>query len=72
MVSANEKSECVQTVEHVATRDTLTVDEVFAERIEQARKHLEQLCIKRAKLEALGMKDYPYREIIGLLETYLY
>ena len=49
-----------------------TVDEVFQEQIEGARKFLEQLCIKRAKLEALNMHKMPYNEVRSLLETYTF
>lgn len=48
----------------------LTVDEVFKQQIEQARKHVEELCIKRAKLEALNMSSMPYNQIRNLLEFY--
>jgi hypothetical protein len=47
-----------------------TVDEVLQEQIEQARKAVENLCIKRAKLEALNMHKMPYNEVRNLLDTY--
>lgn len=50
--------------------EVLTVDEVFKRRIEQARKDVEELCIRRAKLEALNMSSMPYNQIRNLLEIY--
>jgi len=47
-----------------------TVDQVFADQIEQARKAVETLCIKRAKLEAAGLSNHPYEELTSLLNTY--
>lgn len=47
-----------------------TVDEVFQAQIEQARKFVEELCVKRAKLEALNMHKMPYNEVRNLLDTY--
>jgi hypothetical protein len=47
-----------------------TVGEVYDKRIENARKMVEQLCVKKAKLEALNMLHMPYRELSELLDTY--
>jgi hypothetical protein len=50
----------------------LTVGETFDLQIQQARKHVEALCIKKAKLEALNITPMPYRELSNLLEAGLY
>lgn len=47
-----------------------TIGEVFDTRIEEARRHVEQLCVKKAKLEALNMLHMPYKQIRDLMETY--
>ena len=46
----------------------LTVGEAFDIRIQETRKHVEALCIKKAKLEALNITPMPYRELNNLLE----
>ena len=45
-----------------------TIKEVLDMRIEQARKRVEQLCIKKAKLETLNMLDMPWYQITDLFE----
>lgn len=47
----------------------LTVGEAFDIRIQEALKHVEALCVKKAKLEALNITPMPYRELSSLLET---
>lgn len=44
-----------------------SVKEVLDEEILRARKHLEDLCIKKAKLETLGLLELPYGELNRLL-----
>jgi hypothetical protein len=36
-----------------------TIGDLLNERIKNARKHLEELCIKRAKAEASGLDKFP-------------
>lgn len=38
--------------------------------IKQARERVEELTIKKAKLETLGMLDYPYNQLRNLLDFY--
>lgn len=44
-----------------------TIGEVFDQRIEQARKTVERLCVQKAKLEALQMLNHPYVEMRDLI-----
>lgn len=48
----------------------VTVDETFDEQIKSARKRVEELCVKKAKLEALNMLHMPYDDLRTLLEVY--
>ena len=41
-------------------RREVTVGEALDERISAARKRVEQLCILKAKAEALNVLDHPY------------
>jgi len=45
-----------------------TIKEVPDARIEQARKRVEERCIKKAKLETLNMLDMPWYQIQDLFE----
>ena len=48
-------------------RAPLTIREELDRRIENARKHVEDLCIAKAKLEALNVLDHPvelYHKVI--------
>lgn len=54
----------------VQAKKSQTVGEHFDEQIQMARQRLEELCIKKAKLEALGMINHPYPDLIALLTSY--
>jgi hypothetical protein len=43
-----------------------TVKEVLDNNIALARRHVEELCIKKAKLETLNMLDMPYFQVADL------
>lgn len=47
-----------------------TVEEYFDGQIQLARQRVEELCIKKAKLEALGMLDYTHNDLMVLLNSY--
>jgi hypothetical protein len=51
-----------------AKKSDPTIKEVLDARIEQARKRVEELCIKKAKLETLNMLDMPWYQIQDLFE----
>jgi hypothetical protein len=53
-------------------RKILTVEEYFDVQIQAARKHVEELCIKKAKLEALQLHKVPYDELHQLVQCYLF
>ena len=57
-------------VMHVLYDPKTTVDETFKYHIEEARKHVEFLCSKRATLETLGLSNYPYQQLRNLLDTF--
>lgn len=40
--------------------------------IMQARKHLEQLCVSKAKAEVLGLLDSPHRDLMQIVNGYPY
>lgn len=44
-----------------------TVEETLNDQIASTRKRLEELCIAKAKLETLGLSQYPYSELTKLL-----
>jgi len=47
-----------------------TVEEHFNAAIKDARQYLEDLCIKKAKLETLNLHKVPFQEVRRLFETY--
>lgn len=61
---------CEQRAEVSVTLSPKTVGEIFDMRIQEARKYVESLCIKKAKLEALNMTNMPYNELSSLLDMY--
>lgn len=50
--------------------EPVTVEEHLNERIESARKHVENLCIAKAKVETLGLLKYPHSELIDMLAIF--
>ena len=46
-----------------------TVGEALDQQIEQARKWVEQLCIRKAKAEALNVLDHPFDFYVGLVDS---
>lgn len=45
-----------------------TIKEVLDGRIDQARRRVEELCIKKAKLETLNMLNMPWYQVRDLFE----
>lgn len=62
--------DCVKVVQSIMSSPKSTLGDVFDYQIEQARKNVEALCVKKAKLEALNMLHMPYQQIRSLLEVY--
>lgn len=50
--------------------DPATVEEYLNERIELARKQVENLCIAKAKVETLGLLKYPHSELTDMLAIF--
>ena len=51
-------------------RQAETVEAVFSQRIEEARKNVERLCIAKAKAEALNLHKFPYSELVDILHIW--
>ena len=51
-------------------RQAETVEAVFSQRIEEARKNVERLCIAKAKVETLGLLKYPHSELMDMLAIF--
>ena len=47
-----------------------TVEDMYNQRIEEARKNVERLCIAKAKAEALNIHKYPYAELVNTLQIW--
>lgn len=45
----------------------LTIGEAFDIQIKECREQLEQLCVKKAKLEAMDWLNHPYYEVQRLM-----
>ena len=50
--------------------EPVTVEEYLNQRIENARKHLENLCIAKTKAETLGLLKYPHAELMDMLAIF--
>lgn len=50
--------------------EPVTVEEYLNQRIETARKHVEFLCIAKAKAETLGLLKYPHSELTDMLAIF--
>jgi hypothetical protein len=54
----------------VAAEATRTVKEYLDTAIAESKKHTETLCIRKAKLETLGLLDMPHAELSVLLSSW--
>lgn len=54
------------------TPEIQTVEQFFDKVIYNAKKTLEVLVIRKAKLETLGMLDMPHRELQNLLQSHVW
>lgn len=54
----------------VAAEDTRTVKEYLDNAIAESKKHTETLCIRKAKLETLGLLDLPHAALSILLSRW--
>lgn len=52
------------------SRRAITVEEYLNQCIETARKHVENLCIAKAKAETLGILKYPHAELMDMLAIF--
>ena len=48
----------------------LTMGEAYDLHIKHAREHVEAMCVKKAKLEAMNLLSHPYRQMRELLEMH--
>lgn len=65
-------TQCDQKISTVsnAQKADRTVGEVFDDSITTARKNVENLCIKKAQLEAMQLLNHPYHQLSEMLRAY--
>ena len=65
-----ETNQCSELKRNPWNDPKLTIGEAMDIHIQEARKVVEEMCIKKAKLEAMGWLKLPYHEVQGLLRIH--